>query len=203
MWHWRLEKKTSPLFWYLRPTCTYTTMATTIAETVKKTQAYSAKANKDKLCETKQNQRYSPVKKNNTTSASEFEPFPLLEFLSITGKLLRYLHGSYLLPDHNPYFLMFCFFDIFLFFICHFSLSVVDLLISVLYTQIERSLLSISTRHAPLLLVGYKCVLGLGQALRQKKRFSKIASCTFKGAAVRAATRGNPDWSSVYRCRLS
>ncbi len=88
------------------------------------------------------------------------------------------------------------------FFICHFSLSVVDLLISVLYTQIERSFLSISTRHAPLLLVGCKCVLRLGQALRQK-RFSKIASCTFKGAVVRAATRGNPDWSSVYRCRLS
>ncbi len=38
-------------------------------------------------------------------------------------------------------------------------------------SQIERSLLSISTRHAPLLLIGYKCVLGLGQTLRSKAFF--------------------------------
>ncbi len=63
-----------------------------------------AKANKDKLCETKQNQRYSPVKKKQHNLGVRFEPFPLLKFLSTAGKLLRYLHGSYLLPDHNPYF---------------------------------------------------------------------------------------------------
>ncbi len=63
-----------------------------------------AKANKDKVCETKQNQRYSPVKKKQHNLGVRFEPFPLLKFLSTAGKLLRYLHGSYLLPDHNPSF---------------------------------------------------------------------------------------------------
>ncbi len=41
-----------------------------------------AKANKDKLCETKQNQRYSPhlSKRNNTTSASDSSPSRSLSF---------------------------------------------------------------------------------------------------------------------------
>ncbi len=60
-----------------------------------------AKANKDKLCETKQNQRYSPVKKKQHNLGVRF---PLLKCLSTAGMLLRYLHGSYLLPDHNPSF---------------------------------------------------------------------------------------------------
>ncbi len=65
----------SPLFWYLRSPRTYTTMATTIAETSEDdTQAYSNKANTD-MCETKQNQLYSTIKKkNNTTSASDSRP---------------------------------------------------------------------------------------------------------------------------------
>ncbi len=58
-----------------------------------------------------------------------------------------------------------------LFFICNLSLFIVDLLISVLCTQIERSLLSISTRHAPSLLIGYKSVFGLGQTLQSKAFF--------------------------------
>ncbi len=130
-------------------------------------------------------------------------PFPLLEFSPPLESCSDIYTGpTSCLIVTLLFNVLFLWYFPFYFFICHLSLSVVDLLISVLYTQIERSLLSISTRHAPLLLVGCKCVLGLGQALRQK-RFSKIASCTFKGAAVRAATRGNPDWSSVYRCRLS
>ncbi len=62
------------------------------------------KANTDKLCETTQNQRYSPIKKKQHNLGVRFEPFPLLEFLSTAGKLLWYLHGSYLLTDRNPSF---------------------------------------------------------------------------------------------------
>ncbi len=56
----------------------YTTMATTIVET-SEDKHIQAKANKDKLCETKQNQRYSPVKKKHNLGV-RFEPFPLLKF---------------------------------------------------------------------------------------------------------------------------
>ncbi len=60
---------------------------------------------------------------------------------------------------------MFCFSDIFLFFICHLSLSIVHLLI-------ERSCLSISTRHAPLLLIGYVCV----QTQQSKSLFFSLSA---------------------------
>ncbi len=46
---------------------------------------------------------FSPIKKKHNLGV-RFEPFPLLEFLSTAGKLLRYLRGSYLLPDRNPSF---------------------------------------------------------------------------------------------------
>ncbi len=93
-------------------------------------------------------------KRNNTTSASDSSPSRSLSFspplescsdiyTGPTSCLIITLIFNVLFLWYFP-----------LFFICHFSLSVVDLLISVLYTQIERSLLSISTRHAPLLLVG-------------------------------------------------
>ncbi len=62
------------------------------------------KANTDKLCETKQNQRYSPIKKKQRNLGVRFKLFPLLEFLSTAGQLLRYLRRSYLLPDRNPSF---------------------------------------------------------------------------------------------------
>ncbi len=45
-----------------------------------------------------------PIKKKQRNLAILFKPFPLLEFLSTAGKLLRYLCGSYLLPDRNPSF---------------------------------------------------------------------------------------------------
>ncbi len=38
------------------------------------------KANTDKLCETKQNQHYSPIKKKQRNLGVRFETFPLLEF---------------------------------------------------------------------------------------------------------------------------
>ncbi len=66
---------------------------------------------------------------------------------------------------------MFCSSDIFLFFIFHLSLSIIDLLISIMCTQIECFLLSIITRNAPLLLIGYKSVLGLGLTLWSKAFF--------------------------------
>ncbi len=58
----------------------------------------------DTLCETKQNQHHSPIKKKQHNLGVRFEPYPLLEFLSTAGKLLWYLRQSYLLPDHNPSF---------------------------------------------------------------------------------------------------
>ncbi len=39
-----------------------------------------AKASMDKLCETKQNQRYSPIKKKQHNLIIRFEPLALLEF---------------------------------------------------------------------------------------------------------------------------
>ncbi len=47
-----------------------------------------------------QSQRYSPVKKKQRNLGVQFEPW----VLSTAGKLLRYLRGSYLLPDRNPSF---------------------------------------------------------------------------------------------------
>ncbi len=44
------------------------------------TQAYSNKSNTDKLCETMQNQCYSPVKKKQRNLCVRFEPSALLEF---------------------------------------------------------------------------------------------------------------------------
>ncbi len=99
-----------------------------------------------------------------------FEPFPLHEF----SPPLESCSDIYAGPTScliATLLLMYCFYDIFLSFICHLSLSIVDLLISVLCTQIEHSLLSIITRHAPLLLIGYKCVLGLGPTLWSKVFF--------------------------------
>ncbi len=51
-----------------------------------------------------QNQLYSPIKKKQHNLGVRFKPFLLIEFLSTAGKLLRYLRGSYLLPDRNPSF---------------------------------------------------------------------------------------------------
>ncbi len=44
------------------------------------TQAYSNKSNTDKLCETMQNQCYSPVKKKQRNLGVRFKPSALLEF---------------------------------------------------------------------------------------------------------------------------
>ncbi len=77
----------------------------------------------------------------------------------------------------EPFILMFCSSEIFLIFIFNFSLSIIDLLISILCTQIERSLLSVIKRHAPY------CWLAASvfrYTLRHwSKCFSKIALCTF------------------------
>ncbi len=122
-------------------------------------QHIQAKASTDKLCEIKQNQRYSPKKQHNLSI--RFKPFTLLEF----SPPLENCSDIYAGPTSclivtllvNALFLWY-----FPFFIYHLSLSIVDLLISVKCTQLERSLLYISTRHAHLLLICYKCVLGLG-----------------------------------------
>ncbi len=80
----------------------YTTMATTIAEEqVKMTHKHiQTKANTD-MCETKQNQLYSTIKKKKQHNLSiRFQAFS--QVLCTAGKLLRYLRRSYLLPDYNP-----------------------------------------------------------------------------------------------------
>ncbi len=83
------------------------------------------------------------------------------------------------MPDRNPSFQCFVSLIFSSFIICHLSLSIVDLLISVLCTQIERSLLSISTRHAPYCWLATS-VFWDSVRHRGQKRFSKIAQCTFK-----------------------
>ncbi len=109
-------------------------------------------------------------KTNNTTSASDSSPSHSLSSLH-RWKAAPIFTWALPLAWSEPFFLLFCFSDIFLFFIGHLSLSIVDLLISVLCIQIENSLLSISTRHGHKLLIGYKCVLWLGQTLRSKAVF--------------------------------
>ncbi len=81
----------SPPHTYVRNHC-----RTTITETHKHIQT---KVNKDKLCETKQNQCYSPIKKKQHDLGLRFEPFALLEF----SPPLESCFDS-TLPDRNPSF---------------------------------------------------------------------------------------------------
>ncbi len=108
-----------------------------------------AKANTDKLCETKQNQRPTHLSRRTNTTLHPIRALPTPWVLSTAGKLLWYLRGptSCLIVTliFNVLFLWY-----FPLFICHLSLSIVNLLISVLCTQIERSLLSISIKTRPL-----------------------------------------------------
>ncbi len=127
------------------------------------------KANTDKLCETMLNQRYSPIKKKQRNLGVRFEPLLLLEFLSTAGKLLWYLRGSSCLI------VTLLFSALFLQYFPLFYLPILSIYSrsanSRLCTQIECFLLSIIKRHAPLLLIGYKCVLGLGPTLWSKAFF--------------------------------
>ncbi len=106
-------------------------------------------------------------KRNNATSRP-IRALPVV--LSTAGKLLRYLHGSYLLPDRNPSFQCFVSLIFSSFITCHLSLSIVDLLNRPVHSnRALSSLYQYKTR--PLLLIGYKCVLGLGQTLWSKAFF--------------------------------
>ncbi len=86
-------------------------------------------------CETKQNQRYSSIKKTQSNLGIWFEPFPLLE----SNSDIYAGPASYLIATLLYNFL-------FLWFFHH-------------------------RRHAPLLLIGYKCVLGLCLILWSKAFF--------------------------------
>ncbi len=86
------------------------------------------KVNTDKF-ETMQNQCYSPIKKKQCKLGVWFQAFQEI-----------YLGP---LPDHNPM-LFLRYFPLF-----YLSLSIVGLIISVLCTQIECSLIYIITRHIP------------------------------------------------------
>ncbi len=131
------------------------------------------KANTDKLCEIKQNQRYSPIKKKQRNLGVRFEPFPLLDF----SPPLESCSDIYASPTSCLIVILLfnvLFSDIILIFFHHLSLSIVNLLISVLCTQTERSLLPVITRHAPLLLIGYNCGLGHGPTLWSKAFFKSL-----------------------------
>ncbi len=73
--------RTSPLFWNLHPHTHTQPWQRRSWKQVKMTHKHiQTKANTVKLCETKQNQRYSPIKKKQRSLGVRFEPFPLLEF---------------------------------------------------------------------------------------------------------------------------
>ncbi len=75
-----------------------------------------AKANTDKLCETIQNQRYSPIKKDQMQPWHPIRALPAPWVLSTMGKLLWYLRRSYLWPDRNPsFYVLFLYFPLFYF----------------------------------------------------------------------------------------
>ncbi len=75
-----------------------------------------AKANTDKLCETIQNQRYSPIKKDQMQPWHPIRALPAPWVLSTMGKLLWYLRRSYLLADRNLlFYVLFLYFPLFLF----------------------------------------------------------------------------------------
>ncbi len=118
---------------------------TTIAETSEDAEDkhIQTKDNMDKLCETKQKQCYSPIKDN--TKQHNLGVFQLLEFSTPLESCSDIYAGPTSCPivtlHFNAWFLRY--FPIFIF---HFCLYIIHLLIS---TQIERSLLSIITRHAP------------------------------------------------------
>ncbi len=109
------------------------------------------KANTDKLWEMKQNQHYSPIKKKKQCNLGiRFQDFPLLEFCPLlescsnfyvgpTSCLIITLLFNALFLWHFPLFIFY------FFLICHLSLSIFDLLISVLCTQI----LSLSLQDTP------------------------------------------------------
>ncbi len=119
-----------------------------------------------KLCETMQNQRYSPIKKKQCNLGIRFMPFLLLEFSPLLESCSNIYTGptSYLIVSLLFNVLFLWYFPIFYVPV----LSIVDLLISVLYTRIERCII---TRPIPLLLMGCKCVLGHVLTLRLKASF--------------------------------
>ncbi len=124
------------------------------------------KDNTNKLCETMQNKRYSPIKNKQHNLSIRFESFPLLEF----SPLLE----SY--SEEGPILALIVTLLFNVLFLRHFPLYhlpfIVDLLISVLYTQIECTFLSLHhCKIRPLLLIGCKCGLGHGPTLRSNAFF--------------------------------
>ncbi len=126
------------------------------------------KANTNKLCETKHNQHsnsHPSRRRNNATLASASRLSRSLSF-STAGSCSDIYTGptSCLIETLLVMFIPLIFSSFFMIlFLSGITLSIVDQVISVLCTQIELSLLAITTRHAPLLLICYKCVLGLGR----------------------------------------
>ncbi len=107
-----------------------------------------AKANLDKLCETMQNQCYSPIKKKKKRNLCvQFQAFLLLEFSPPLESCSNMYAGPTSCMIMNLFYVLFLWY--FPYFISHLSLSIVDLLISVLCTQIEQSIIRILNRHAP------------------------------------------------------
>ncbi len=123
-------------------------------------------ANTDKLYETKQNQHYSPIKKNKRDLGIRFEPFPLLEFSPPLERC------SDIYTGRNPSFLCFVY-PIFSYF---FNLRV--------FSLYNRSVISaLNTQHhsktRPLTADWLQVCFGTWSDTVVKCVFPKIASCTF------------------------
>ncbi len=155
----------------------YESNSLTIKPRLPHTSIFKQKPTQISCVKQSKNQHYLPIQKNKQRNRGVWiQAFTLLE-ISPPLESPRYFCGptSCLIITllFNVLFLLF-----FHFFICHLSLSIVDLLISVLSTQIECSLLSIITRHAPYCRLATS---GLWDSVPccSQKHFSNIAQCTF------------------------
>ncbi len=143
-------------------------MATTIAETSEDTSIFKQKPTRISCVKQSKINVTHLSKRNNTTSASDSSPSRSLNF----SPPLESCSDIYAGPT-SCLIITLLFNVLFLlifssFFICHFSLSVVDLLISILYTQIERSFCQDTP---PYCWLAASVFWDFGQALRSKEFF--------------------------------
>ncbi len=141
-----IAQQDPPLFSYLSPTRTYTTLGiTTITETSEDTSIFKLKPTQISFVKQCKLNITHLSWRNRTTSVSDSRPSRSLSSLQC-WKTARIFTQVLPLVWSYLFFLMFCSSDVFLFLIFHFSLSIVNLLISVLCTKIECCII---TRHAP------------------------------------------------------
>ncbi len=128
-----------------------------------------ARASTDKLCEIKQNQCYSPIKKKQQNLSIRFKPFPLLEFSPPLESSNIYTDPTYCLIVTLLFNVLFLWYFP-LFYLPSLSIYCRSANIGPVHSNRALSSLYQYKTH-PLLLIGCKCVLGLGQTLRSKVFF--------------------------------